>query len=76
MGYLLVGLMACHDAWTRHADFGMDGCQSPSLWWQLNNATFLECEFDFINITLKDENLKRNRYIQKIVLEAGKKTVQ
>jgi predicted alpha/beta superfamily hydrolase len=73
MGYSLGGLLTCHAAWTRHADFGMAGCQSPSLWWPFNNATFLECEFDFINITLKDENLKRNRYMQKLLLDAGKR---
>jgi len=75
MGYSLGGLMACHAAWTRPTAFGMAACQSPSLWWPLNNITFYECKFEFLNVTLKDETLNRNRYPQKILLDAGKSVV-
>ncbi|CAC5361582.1 unnamed protein product [Mytilus coruscus] len=71
MGYSLGGLMSCYAAWTRSSIFGLAACQSPSLWWPLNNATLNSSDFDFINNTLRDQSFQQTRFPQKIILDAG-----
>ncbi|XP_063415131.1 uncharacterized protein LOC134697045 [Mytilus trossulus] len=71
MGYSLGGLMSCYAAWTRSAIFGLAACQSPSLWWPINNTTLNTSDFDFINNTLRDKSFQQRRFPQKIVLDAG-----
>ncbi|VDI41424.1 Hypothetical predicted protein [Mytilus galloprovincialis] len=71
MGYSLGGLMSCYAAWTRSKIFGLAACQSPSLWWPINNTTLNTCDFDFINNTLRDQSFQQSRFQQKIVLDAG-----
>lgn len=71
IGYSLGGLMSCYAAWTRSSIFGLAACQSPSLWWPVNNTTLNSCDFDFINNTLRDQSFQQNRFPQKIVLDAG-----
>ncbi|CAC5361585.1 unnamed protein product [Mytilus coruscus] len=73
MGYSLGGLMACYAAWTRSSLFGLAACQSPSLWWPLNNATLNSSDFDFINNTLRDQSFQQSRFPQMIILDAGSK---
>ncbi|XP_052082610.1 uncharacterized protein LOC127720180 [Mytilus californianus] len=71
MGYSLGGLMSCYAAWTRSSIFGLAACQSPSLWWPLNNTTLTDGDFHFINHTLRNQSLQQSRFPQKILLDAG-----
>lgn len=71
IGYSLGGLMSCHAAWTRPNQFGMAACQSPSFWWPLNDTTYNDCNFDFFNVTLKNQTLLKDRNRQKILVDAG-----
>ncbi|CAG2209050.1 unnamed protein product [Mytilus edulis] len=71
MGYSLGGLMSCYAAWTRSSIFGLAACQSPSLWWPLNNTTLTDGDFYFINHTLRNQSLQQSRFPQKILLDAG-----
>ncbi|CAC5390096.1 unnamed protein product [Mytilus coruscus] len=71
IGYSLGGLMSCYAAWTRSSIFGLAACQSPSLWWPVNNTTLNSCDFDFINNTLRDQSFQQNRFPQTIDLDAG-----
>ncbi|XP_053395920.1 uncharacterized protein LOC123524634 [Mercenaria mercenaria] len=71
MGYALGGLMSCYAAWTRLEVFSFAACQSPSFWWPLNNNSFLEPLFHFINQTLKNDSLQASRTDQKYYIDAG-----
>ncbi|XP_053373256.1 uncharacterized protein LOC123532769 [Mercenaria mercenaria] len=71
MGYSLGGLMSCYAVWTRPNVFSFAACQSSPFFWPINNSSYFEFDFHFINKTLKNPLFHNNRPEQKIYLDVG-----